>query len=463
MIVVEAGPVVRPKDFVKEAGYTLAKYFWDAGIRTTTGGNVIMPTMQPRVLGGGSVFNSAICLRIPEFALTRWQREHGVTATTADLLPHFEAVERFMGVRPTQPEVQGRRNELFAEACARVGLTAEPTNRNEDGCRGSGECLSGCPTKAKKSTDLRGIPEIIAMGGAVYTSMNIDRLIVEDGRVRGAVGWIVDPMTGERGATVRIEARHATVLAAGALASPVIALRSGIAHAPIGAGLRFHPSTAMMGVFDEEILPWSGASQGMHCLDYLERGVKLESLWAIPSLLAFRFPGVGHDFKRALADYRNMASWDAWASGEDSVGRVKLGMGGGPSIRYTVGDGDMKRLQFAMVKLAEMFFAVGAKRVLHGIGGLPPELRKPADVDLVRNLTMSPRTMLIGSNHVFGGMTMGGDPRRHAVDNRGAVYGTKGLYVMDTGIFPASPGVNPMLTAMAFADKFGQEIAERGY
>lgn len=453
--------MVRPKDFVKEAGYTLAKYFWDAGLRTTTGGNVIMPTMQPRVLGGGSVFNSAICLRIPDFALTRWQREHGVTATTAELAPHFDAIEQFMGVRPTQASVQGRRNELFAEACDRVGISSEPTNRNEDGCKGSGECLTGCPNRAKQSMDLRGVPEIVGMGGTVYTSMHIDKLIVENGRVRGAVGWIVDPMTGEKGATVRIEARSATILAAGALASPVIALRSGITHGPIGAGLRFHPSTAMMGVFDDEVHPWSGASQGYHSLQYLERGVKLESLWAIPSLLSFRFPGVGHDFKRLLSDYRNMACWDAWASGEDSVGRVKLGMGGRPSIRYTVGDGDMKRLQFAMVKLGEMFFAVGAKRVLHGIGGLPPELRKPSDVDLVKNLPMSARTMLIGSNHVFGGMTMGGDPRRHAVDNRGAVYGVKDLYVMDTGIFPASPAVNPMLTVMAFADKFSQDLAGR--
>jgi choline dehydrogenase-like flavoprotein len=33
----------------------------------------------------------------------------------------------------------------------------------------------------------------------------------------------------------------------------------------------------------------------------------------------------------------------------------------------------------------------------------------------------------------------------------GAVYGLKGVYVADASIFPASSGVNPMITIMALA------------
>jgi choline dehydrogenase-like flavoprotein len=418
--------------------------------------------MQPKVLGGGSVFNSAICIRMPEFALKRWQKDHGITVSHDELARHFESVESFMGVRPTRPDVQGRRNELFAEACAKVGISCEAIPRNEDGCRGSGECLTGCPNHGKLSMDRRGIPEVVERGGDVYTCVNVEKLVIKDGRVTGAVGWVTAPVTNERGVDVKITARHAVVLSAGALASPVIALRSGLTQGPIGANLRFHPSTAMMGMFAEEVHPWSGAAQGMHSLEYIEQGVKLESLWAAGSLLSFRLPGVGTEFQQLLADQKYMACWDAWASGEDSVGRVRLAPGTqSPLIRYDVGDGDMERLKFAMVKLSEMFFAVGAKRVLHGITGLKPAFENPGDVDLLRNLKMSPRTMLVGSNHVFGGMSMGADPKRHAVDNRGAVYGVRDLYVADTGLFPSSPAVNPMLTAMALADRIGQQMGER--
>lgn len=462
VVVVEAGPRVGPKDFVREAGTTLAKYFWEAGLRTTMGGNVVMPTLQPKVLGGGSVFNSAICVRMPEFALRRWQTQHGVTVTQDEMEGHFEFVENFMGVRPTRPEVQGRRNELFAEACDKVGISWEAIPRNEDGCRGSGECLTGCPNHGKLSMDRRGVPELLALGGDVYTAVNIEKLELKDGRVVGATGWVTEPVTNKRGVDVRIRARDCVVLSAGALASPVIALRSGLTQSPIGGNLRFHPSTAMMGVFDEEVHPWSGAAQGMHSLEYIEQGIKLESLWAAGSLLSFRLPGVGTDFQQLLADQKYMACWDAWASGEDSVGRVRLAPATqSPLISYTVGDGDMNRLKIAMIKLSEMFFAVGAKRVLHGINHMKPAFDNVGEIDLLRETTMTPRRMLVGSNHVFGGMSMGSDPKRHAVDNRGAVYGVRDLYVADTGLFPSSPAVNPMLTAMALADRFGQQIGER--
>jgi choline dehydrogenase-like flavoprotein len=47
------------------------------------------------------------------------------------------------------------------------------------------------------------------------------------------------------------------------------------------------------------------------------------------------------------------------------------------------------------------------------------------------------------------------------VDSHGALYGAEDLYVCDTGLFPASPAVNPMLTAMALAHRMGGELLDR--
>ena len=117
-----------------------------------------MPTLQARCLGGGSVFNSAIDLRATEGALERWADEAGLEGLLLDdLVPHYEAMESFMGVRPVAPEVQGRRNDLFAEACRELGWTPTPIERNEEGCTGSGHCVLGCQTGAKLSADRRGI------------------------------------------------------------------------------------------------------------------------------------------------------------------------------------------------------------------------------------------------------------------------------------------------------------------
>jgi len=64
-----------------------------------------------------------------------------------------------------------------------------------------------------------------------------------------------------------------------------------------------------------------------------------------------------------------------------------------------------------------------------------------------------------GSNHVMGTMPMGVDPAKGAAtDHLGKVYGTEGLYVCDTSLYPCSPGVNPQLTAMALAHRLGQAL-----
>lgn len=461
VIVVEAGPVARRDDFKVDSGYTLSRYFWYGGLRTTTG-NVFMPTMQPRNLGGGSVWNSAICLRTPEWQLERWEREHGLTRLSGGgLARHYDEVERLMGVRPTRDEVQGPRNHLFKRAAEAVGLEAEPIWRNEFGCRGSGECASGCPNEAKLSTDRRGLPEVIERGNLVMASVAAERLIVEGRQVRGMYGSVVHPRSGRRSYQVTIRAKKATVLAAGALASPEILQRSGIDGPAVGANLRFHPGTITVGLFDDEILPWSGATQGYHVRELLRQGIKLESVWVSPSLVAFRFPGLGRPLQELMARYRYMATWDAWVSGQDSVGYVRRQRGQRAEIHYDVGQGDVERMKEASARLAEMYFAVGARSVLLGLRGVPEEITSPADIGRIRDAELTPQDLPTASNHIFGSLAMGADPRRHACDPSGAAYGYDHLYYADTSILPDIPSANPMLPAMALSHMVAEDILGR--
>ncbi len=460
VILVEAGPVVRTRDFHKDAGSTLSQYFMEGGLRRTAG-NLYMPTMQARCLGGGSVFNSAICMRTPQFAADKWSRDHGVLGIDpAAMDPYYERVEQFMGVRKVDPSIQGRRNELFRVACEEVGINPTVIERNEEGCRGSSNCFNGCPTRAKKSLDVRGVPEMIEAGGRVYTSLRADTLLMEGHRVRGIEGYTVEPFSKRPGQRVRITAK-CTILAAGAIATPVIMQRSGIKRDPVGRNLQFHPGTALMGLFEDEIAPWSGATQGYHCLDFMEEGIKLESLWVAPSLLAFRFPGIGKRLKEMLSRYNHMASWAVWVSGEDSKGRVRARGRAGHDIQYHIAQKDVQRMQDGMAKLIEMYFAVGSRAVYPGVYGLPDEISDASGAELVQRAKLSPKNFPIASNHVFGSTSMGEDPARHVVDSSGAAWELDDLYICDTGIFPSTPAANPMLTVMAIADRMAETLESR--
>ena len=119
-----------------------------------------------------------------------------------------------------------------------------------------------------------------------------------------------------------------TLPAAGVMATPLIAKRSGLTQAPIGANLRFHPSCYILGVFDDAVVPWTGATQGAHCTEFLDRGINLEAVWAHPAVFATRLPHVGKQFGRYLKRYDKMAVWDGWVSGEDSLGSVATLPGG---------------------------------------------------------------------------------------------------------------------------------------
>ena len=460
VLVVEAGPWVKREQFKRDLSHTFSKYFWEGGMRALRG-NVMLPTLQARCLGGTTVFNSAICMRPSEHAMEVWAREEGVEGlSVADLDPHLDAVEEIMNIRPTQPDVQGRRNELFRKGCEELSWEAEPIRRNENGCVGSAGCMYGCVSGAKVSTD-RCIERAVDKGTVVYTSITVEKLIMHQGRARGVEGTVRHPHTHKRLYGARFTAKDCVVLAAGVLATPQIMQRSGLKHKGIGRNLRVHPSLYALGTFDEQVLPWSGATQGWHCTEFIKSGIKLESLWADAGVLSEKFPSNPDQFQRYLKQYSHSAAWAGWVSGDDSSGMVRAMPGGRADFSFNLGEGDVRRLQEANAKIAELFLAAGAKEVFTGINGAPDAIRSARDIKRIRTAKLTATDLPTGSNHVFGTSAMGGDPNKHVTDSHGAVYVAQDLFVCDTGLFPRTPGVNPQQTIMALAHRMSGELTSR--
>ena len=458
VIVLEAGPVLRLADYTKDIGESLSRNYWENGMRFTRG-NVFMPTLQGRCLGGTSVFNGAICMRMPDWAAEKWAYEDGVTGwSVEDLAPHYDIVEKFSGVIYVDERTQGRRNELFRKGADSMGFDPQVMQRNTPGCKGSGDCIYGCPNGAKTSTDRRGIPEAIAAGARVYTSVSVDKVTLEGKRATGVSAHVSHPKTGAHMFGVNITAR-AVILAAGVCGTPMILNRSGLRNRNIGANLRTHPGAIILGQYEDEVLPWSGAAYGYHVTKFLEEGIKLESIWAAPSLFSARFKGLGAEYQEILGDYRNMASWDAWVSGDDSVGRLTTLPRDRADMFYDMGRGDLMRLREATAKLCEMHFAAGAIRIFTGLVEPYTTVDSMKQVEEIRNREFKAAEVATGSNHIFGTTAMGADTNRHVCKSNGAVHEYDDLYVCDTSLYPSSPGVNPMLTIMAFGRKLGMELA----
>jgi choline dehydrogenase-like flavoprotein len=453
VILVEEGPPFTVRDFEFDGNLSMTRTMREGGLRMTRG--TTMPTMQAVALGGGSLVNSAICVRPPDSVFRRWATNFDLERTDRENLdPHFDAVSEFLGIAPTPDEVQGPRNLLFRDACDAMGIESEPISRNVRGCRGSGECFTGCRSRAKQSMDVSYVPAALRAGARVLTSLQVQTIRRSGSRVTGVAGQVVAPFGGRVSHRFRIDAK-AVVLAAGCTATPVLLRHSDdLANksGQVGENLQFHPGVAIAGVFPDEVNPQFGATQGYQSLAFLDDGFKLETLWAPPPLLSMRFPGLGPELQAHFAELPHTAVWDAIVSANHSLGRVKVRRRSlDPILEWRIDPRDVGILRRALHVIAQLHFAAGARKILPGVQGVQEVMTSVDEARVLDTDQVTAGSLVMGGNHVFCTTRMHGDPTLGVVDEDGRCHDLENLYIADTGIFPQCPSVNPMLTGMALA------------
>jgi choline dehydrogenase-like flavoprotein len=462
VILLEEGPPVGRREFTQEAGEAMQRLLREGGSRAARG-SLAMPTMQAVVLGGGSVINSAICARPPAWIFDKWADRTGTSLTRAELDPHFARVEAQLGVAPTPDEVQGERNLRFKRGCEALGMSVEPIWRNVRGCKGSGECFTGCRNGAKRSTDVSYVPAALRAGARVYTSVRVERVVADGRIVTGVRGRVVEPFTRKVHGHARFDA-DLVVLAAGCMATPILLQKSELCGECgwVGRDLRFHPGLAIMAMFPDPIDPWKGATQGYHSLEHLERGLKFEVLWSPPPVLATRMPGMGHAYQEQLLRYDHLAPFDVICAADHSSGEVRARPGSlEPDIHYHFDQRDVDLMREGLGILSDICWASGAEAVLPGLHGIPEVIRRREDAEVIRTHPLRANDTIAAANHAFCTTRMSPSARLGVVDETGRCHDLDNLYISDTGIFAASSGVNPMLLCMALADRIAEKIHAR--
>ena len=463
VVLLEEGPPFTPAEFRADANVSMARTLREGGLRSPSG--TFMPILQAICLGGGSLVNSAMCVRPPDFVFDDWCTLFDLEHTTREALdPHFDAVGEFLGIAPTPDDVQGPRNLLFRDGCEAMGYSSEPCDRNVVGCRGSGECFTGCRARAKQSMDISYIPEAIKHGARVLTSAQVQRVISGGRRAFGVEGQVVEPFSLRPSHRFKVMAKQ-VVLAAGCMATPVLLQKSDdLANesGQVGQNLQFHPGVAVSGVFPDSIDPLFGGTQSYQSLQFLREGFKLETMWSAPAALAVKTPGFGADLVRRFSELPRTAIWDAIASTHRSLGSVKARSDTmNPSIRWRIHPEDVGVLIRAAHVLCEIFFAAGAQKVIPGISGVPEEMHSADEAEMLRHHAARPSDLVLASSHVFCTTRMHGDPKQGVVDEFGLCHGYENLYIADTGIFPRCPSVNPMYTVLALAHRQSGLLRER--
>ena len=249
---------------------------------------------------------------------------------------------------------------------------------------------------------------------------------------------------------MRIRAEKAVVVAASAIQSPALLLRSGLRHGPVGRNLQCHPGVSMAGRFSEAVRMWEGATQGHEVTGLRHEGLKFEVLGFGPAVLASRLDGVGTRLSAEIAELDHWLDWGV-ALRAQARGRVRLHRGQA-AVFYRPTTEDVRQLRRGLRVLGEMMLATGAESLSPGVRGVPERLTDVAQLQQLEDTgPKSARAYTMAITHMFGTCRMGRDPATSVVRPDFRHQGVRGLYVADSSVFPGNIGVNPQIPIMAMA------------
>ena len=463
-LVLEAGPELLPSALPSSEGPGFDRLYHSHGLLGTR--DQAFSVLAGTTVGGSTAVNWMTCLRPSDFVRREWEAlgMHGVVGAEFDR--SLANVEARLHVGREESTVNAN-NDVLARGCAALGFRAgvdfETIARNAVGCRGRCQpCSFGCPYRAKQSSAETYLADARRAGARLMCRARAETVEIEHGRVRGVRAiW-----TGG-GAPRTLEIRTPTVVVAGgAVESPALLLRSGLKE-PVGRGLHLHPTSAVLGEHPHPIRMWEGPMQTVvvrrfQSADPARRGPWLESTPAHPGLAAQAAPWRGSDAHRRQMLRLDRAAATIALVRDSSAGRVRIDAEGRAVLEYRMAPRDRANLTVGLVEAARIQRAAGALRVgtLHNRGyaaGDGVHAISDAEFDRfeaeVTRAGVRENAIGLFSAHPTGSLAIGRDPSCSATDARGAVWGIEGLWVADGSLLPTAPGVNPMISIMAVAER----------
>jgi choline dehydrogenase-like flavoprotein len=437
VLLLEAGPHLTAADFTRWEAKATHDLFWPLRLAPLPDGEAVA-FLAGRCVGGTTTINTKVALRAHEKDVTKWHEATGLTNdrgdpfTTADLASYYDRVEQVLGVRE---RTDWTKSVYTVDRGFRaLGAELEPVTSYTDAtCSRCGSCMQGCATNAGKSTMNTYIAEALARGLLeLRAGATVERVLIEGG---DAAGVEYSDGAGER-LTVRAPA---VVVAAGALNTPQLLLRSGMRSDAIGRHLGLHPVRLVYGLFDEPQDAHMVYPITAHCMKhqhdedggFVIEGTTIQDPISFATTLCDESgPLWGQPLVDAVRKFRHWVGVLAMAN-DENTSAVVVDENGGERFDVAFRPAEQERIDASFDFSRRVLEAAGATRVCWS--GL-------------------------ASTHVQGSCRMGDDPARSVVDRNGESHEVKRLFVGDASLIPRTLSVNPSLTIMALATRLADHL-----
>lgn len=460
VVVVEAGGYFNESDFTHEEAQSTRDLFLDGALSATADAGVGL--LAGSALGGGTLINYTTSFATPDRIRDEWDDVAGFDGvfTGDSYTAASQAVHARLGINRDHNTVPGR-EALLEKGLSNLGWHVDRMPRNVVGCpeNGCGYCTMGCRHGARQCTTTTYLQDAFDAGARIVVNADARRVTTANGQATG-----VECVVAGQPLTIR---SRTVVVAAGALNTPAVLLRSGLGGPAVGHFLRLHPVTALWGVHDEPVDPWSGTMQAIYSdqfedVDGKGHGFKFETAPVHPL-----FPSVflgwssAAQYQRDVLELRSLQPIGILL--RDRVpGRVTVRKNGTPVWHYRVSKVDQANVRVGLQRAYQVLVASGAREIM---SSSQPPVRMRADTDTstlmaeMDRVGYGPNETVYVSFHQMGSARMGSNPRLSVVGSSNELHDTKGVYVMDGSCFPTASGVNPMTTIQTIAHRAAQMLA----
>ncbi|MBK7977107.1 MAG: GMC family oxidoreductase [Deltaproteobacteria bacterium] len=462
VLVLEEGGDFTGRQLTQRDGAMYDQLYMDRAGRSTS--DLSISVMQGRVLGGGGVINTCDVVPIGDATLETWRRRFGLTDfTTEALAPHRARALRDLAATPIPEAALNANNRLLRQGTEALGWRGEVMLNNRLGCAGLGTCLIGCPANAKRNPRFVAIPQALEAGARFWTRARALRLEGASGELKTVELGVLDPRGHRVGEHLRVRART-VILAANAIESAALLIRSGLGNEHVGRHLSLQPQLPIVARFDHDVIAFRGIPQAYGVTEFEEPahpehgwwGFRIESISGTPGIVGTILPWLGEVGKERMRDYPRFASALQLFPDEPS-GRVRVERSGRLRIDYTLGEELLGRARAAIKASARIYLAAGARDVVV-VAPEPLLIRRESDLGAVDGLRFEPATMPWISAHQQGTVRFAPSQADGGADPAGQVYGTRGVYVFDSSGFPTSSSSHTMAPILTVSEHLSQRL-----
>ena len=469
VLVIEKGGYAPQHEFNQQEVPMLTRHFEAGGLLASQNGSITV--LAGSTLGGGTTVNWAAALRTSDYVLEEWATRHGNPHFLESTYQQgFDHIEQRNGIsRDFQHNPQ---NQALLDAAQTLGYRAESIPMNmrfpanvppETAWRASGYSCYGDAYGIKQGAVQTFLRDAVEQGARLLPNTQVDKITLQRGVATGAEAHT--RRTDGKVIALTIKAKR-VVVSTGSLHTPVLLMKSGLAHPQLGRNLYLHPVVCVPALYTREMRPWHGPMMSAIVQEFTRLddnwGFRLECPPIHPGVGAFALSWEsGEQLKSDLAQLRHLAVHVCLVR-DRFGGRVTMGKHSGqPVVHYNLHDYDRRHLVRAMQESARLHQAAGAARIdiLHSqpLHFFPEKDDLNGFLPQIAAKNWGVNRFGLFSAHQMGTCRMGGNAD-YPVQPNGEVRGVRNLFVADASLFPSASGTNPMLSIQALAYHVAQAI-----